>query len=210
MINVFITDDHAIVRQGLKQILEDAHNIRLVGEAATGRDALRQAQTATWDVMMLDMSLPDMSGFDILIELKHLRPSLSVLMLSMYPEDQFGIRALRAGASGYITKDSDPEEMVKAIRRVATGHKYISPHMAEILASQFDSDTDQPPHKRLSNREFQVFRMIGTGKTPSAIAADLSLSVKTVSTYRTRILTKLNLKSSGEMIHYAIQHQLID
>jgi two-component system invasion response regulator UvrY len=209
MINVFIADDHAIVRQGLKQILSETPDIRLAGEATEGKEVLRKARTESWDVLVLDITMPGLSGFDTLKAVRHERPNLPVLVLSMHGEEQYAVRCLKAGASGYLTKESVPEELVKAIRRVVGGGKYVSPSLAEKLALSLDATSDRPLHDRLSDREFQVLRMMGAGKTVAQIAEELSLSVKTISTYRARILEKLNLKTSAEIIHYAIQNQLV-
>lgn len=210
MIDVFIADDHAIVRQGLKQILSETTDIRLVGEAADGDEALRKAQTEGCDVLILDISMPGRSGFDVLKELKHYRPDLPVLVLSIHAEEQFAVRVLQAGASGYLTKESVPAELVKAIRKVVDGGKYVSASLAETLAFRMDEAGDQPRHAALSDREFQVLRMLAAGKTPTDIASDLALSVKTISTYRARILEKMGFTNTAEIIRYAIENQLIE
>jgi len=210
MIKVLIADDHAIVRQGLKQILSEVSDMVLAGEAVDGQDALYLARTESVDVLVLDISMPGRGGFDILKELKHERPGLPVLVMSMHDEAQFGLRMLNAGASGYIAKNSLPDELVRAIRQVVGGGKYISQRLAEMLTLGLGVAADQPLHATLSDREFQVMRMMGAGQTVTAIAEALSLSVKTVSTYRARILEKLGLKSSAEIVHYAIQNQLIN
>ncbi|MFQ5420799.1 MAG: response regulator [Anaerolineae bacterium] len=209
MISVFIVDDHAIVRQGLKQILSDTADIRLAGEANTGQETLRLVRNGTCDVLVLDINMPDMSGLEVLGVLKYERPDLAVLVLSIHAEDQYAIRYLKAGAAGYLTKESAPEELVEAIRQVAAGGKYVSRSLAELLALQLHEPADRPQHETLSDREFQVLRLIGTGKTVTEIAGALSLSVKTVSTYRARMLKKLGLKSSAEIIQYAIQNRLV-
>ncbi len=210
MIKVLIADDHAVVRQGLKQILTDTSDMQVVGEAATGAEALEKARTEECDVFVLDISMPGPSGLDILKEIRALRPNLPVLILSMYPEEQFAVRLLKAGASGYLNKESAPDELVKAVRKVVEGGKYVSPVLAEQLALEIGADSDKPLHENLSDREFQVMRMIAVGKTVTEIAEALSLSVKTVSTYRTRILEKMSLKTNAEVIRYAIQNQLIE
>jgi DNA-binding NarL/FixJ family response regulator len=210
MIRVLIADDHAIVRQGLKQILSEAPDISLAGEAANGQQALHQARTEPVDVLVLDLTMPGRSGFDILQEIKHDLPHLPVLVMSVHDEEQFGVRLLKAGAAGYITKESAPDEMVKAIRKVVGGGKYISARLGEILGLRLDAAADQPLHETLSDREFQVMQMLGAGKTATGIAAALSLSVKTISTYRTRILDKLHLKNTAEIVSYAIRNHLID
>jgi DNA-binding NarL/FixJ family response regulator len=210
MIRVLIADDHAVVRQGLKQILRDTREMVVAGEAVNGQEVLEKVRAAAWDVVILDISMPGHSGLDILKELKCERPTLPVLVLSMYSEDQFAMRVLKAGASGYLTKDSAPDELVKAIRKVVSGGKYVSPFLAEKLASEIGTDSSKLPHETLSDREFQVLRMIATGKAVKEIAAELSLSVKTISTYRARLLQKMNLTTNAELIHYAIQNRLID
>jgi len=209
MISVFIADDHAIVRQGLKQILSDTADIQLAGEAATGQETLRLVRGGTCDVLVLDINMPGISGLEILRVLKQERPDPPVLVLSMHAEDQYAIRCLKAGAAGYLTKESAPEELVKAIRQVVTGGKYVSRGLAESLAIHLNETGDRPRHDTLSDREFQVLQLMGAGKSATEIAAALSLSVKTVSTYRARMLEKLALKSSAEIIQYAIQNRLV-
>jgi two-component system, NarL family, invasion response regulator UvrY len=210
MIRVLIADDHAVVRQGLKQILGDTPEMLVAGEATNGQDVLDRVRAETWDVVVLDISMPDRSGLDILKELQSERPKLPVLVLSMYSEDQYAIRVLKAGASGYLTKDSAADELVKAIRKVVSGGRYVSTSLAEKLAFELGSDSSRLPHEALSDREFQVLRLIAAGKSVKEIAAELSLSVKTISTYRTRMLEKMNLGTNAELIHYAIQNHLID
>ena len=209
MISVFIADDHAIVRQGLKQILSDTADIRLAGEAATGQETLRLVRSGTCDVLVLDLNMPGISGLDILRVLKGERPNLPVLILSIHAENQYAVRCLQAGAAGYLTKESAPEELVEAIRQVVAGGKYVSRGLAESLAMRLNNDGEQPRHETLSDREFQVLQLMGAGNSLSEIAAALSLSVKTVSTYRARMLEKLGLKSSAEIIQYAIQNRLV-
>lgn len=210
MIKVLIADDHAVVRQGLKRILQDTHEMVVAGEAVNGQEVLKKVRAEAWDVVILDISMPGHSGLDILKELEHERPKLPVLVLSMHSEDQFAMRVLRAGASGYLTKDSAPDELVKAVRKVARGGKYVSPLLAEKLAYEIGPDSNKLPHETLSDREFQVLRMIATGKAVGEIATELSLSPKTISTYRARLLQKMNLTSNAELIHYAIQNHLIE
>ncbi len=209
MINVFIADDHAIVRQGLKQILSETVDIRLGGEAADGHEALRLVRSGTCDVLVLDINMPGISGLDILGVLKVERPNLAVLVLSIHAEDQYAVRCLKAGAAGYLAKESVPEELVIAIRQVAAGNKYVSRGLAESLALRLKETEDRPRHETLSDREFQVLQLMGAGKTATEIADELSLSVKTVSTYRARLLTKLALKNNAEVIQYAIQNRLV-
>ena len=210
MIRVLIADDHAVVRQGLKQILGDTPEMLVAGEATNGQEALDRVRAEAWDVVVLDISLPDRSGLDILKELQSERPKLPVLVLSMYSEDQFAVRVLKAGARGYLTKDSAPDELVKAIRKVVSGGTYVSAFLAEKLAFEIGTDSSKLPHEALSDREFQVLRLIAAGKSVKEIAAELYLSVKTVSTYRARLLQKMNLETNAELIHYAIQNHLID
>ena len=210
IIRVFIADDHAIVREGLKQILADTKDIIVAGEAENGHDAIKRFRAAKCQVMLLDISLPDRSGIDVLKQIKKEKPDLAVLMLSMHREDQYAIRSLKAGASGYLTKQSAPRELVNAIRQVAGGQKYISPALAQELANHVGEDHEAPPHDSLSDREYQTLTMIASGKTVGVIAKELSLSVKTVSEYRARLLVKMKLKNSAELTHYAIKNQLID
>ena len=210
MIKVLIADDHAVVRQGLKQILGETSDMTVVGEATTGLEVLEKARSADWDVLVLDITMPGRSGFDILLELRAEKPTRPVLVLSMHAEEQYALRVLKAGAAGYLAKESVPEELIRAIRKVVSGGKYISPTLAEKLAYEIGAPSDRLPHEALSDREFQVMRMIAAGKTVSQIAEALSLSVKTVSTYRARVLQKMNLKTNAELIYYAIQHQLIE
>lgn len=209
MIKVFIADDHAIVRQGLKQILSETSDMQLVGEAADGQEALQQARCGNWDVLVLDITMPGRSGFDVLRVLGKENPSLPVLVLSMHAEAQFAVRCFRAGAAGYLVKESAPEDLVKAIRQVVNGGKYVSQDLAEVLADRLHTASDEPRHETLSEREFQVLRMIGSGMTPTGIADSLSLSVKTVATYRSRILIKLELQNTTEIIQYALKNKLV-
>lgn len=209
-IRVFIADDHAIVREGLKQILAEQRDIVVAGEAENGLDAIKLFRKSRCHVMLLDISMPDRNGIEVLKQIKQERPDLAVLMLSMHREDQYAIRALKAGAAGYLTKQSAPRELVTAIRQVAGGQKYVSATLAQALASQVGSDHEGAPHDGLSDREFQTLTMIASGKTVSEIARELSLSVKTVSEYRARLLAKMNLKTSAELTRYAIKNQLVE
>ncbi|WP_026354339.1 response regulator [Massilia niastensis] len=209
-IRVFIADDHAIVREGLKQILAEQRDIIVAGEAENGLDAVKLAGKARCHVMLLDISLPDRNGIDVLKQIKKDRPELAVLMLSMHREDQYAIRSLKAGASGYLTKQSAPRELVTAIRLVASGQKYVSAALAQTLASQIGENHEAAAHETLSDREYQTLTMIASGMTVSEIARELSLSVKTVSEYRSRLLVKMKLKTSAELTHYAIRNQLVD
>jgi DNA-binding NarL/FixJ family response regulator len=209
-IRVFIADDHAIVREGLKQILAESPDMVVAGEAENGLDAIKLFRKSKCHVMLLDISMPDRSGIDVLKQVKKENPEIAVLMLSMHREDQYAIRSLKAGASGYLTKQSAPKELVTAIRQVATGQKYVSAALAQELASAIGEDHETPPHDTLSDREYQTLTMIASGKTVSAIAEELSLSVKTISEYRARLLVKMKLKNSAELTHYAIKNQLIE
>jgi len=210
IIKVFIADDHAIVREGLKQILAETRDIVVAGEAESGLDAIKLFRKSGCQVMLLDISLPDRNGIEVLKQIKKEKPELSVLMLSMHREDQYAIRALKAGAAGYLTKQSAPKELVTAIRQVASGLKYISAALAQELANHVNDDHETPPHETLSDREYQTLTMIASGKTVGTIAKELSLSVKTVSEYRARLLVKMKLKNSAELTHYAIKNQLIE
>ena len=210
MIRALIADDHAVVRQGLIQILGNIPEITVAGEAINGQEVLDKVRAEAWDVVILDISMPDRSGLDILKQLKAERPKLPVLVLSMHSEDQYAVRALKAGASGYLTKDSAPDELVKAIRKVVSGGRYVGSCLAERLAFEIGADFSKLPHETLSDREFQVLRLIASGKSVTEIAAELSLSSKTVSTYRVRLLQKMNLKTNAELMHYAMQNHLVD
>ncbi|MBI5783952.1 MAG: response regulator transcription factor [Rhodocyclales bacterium] len=209
-IHVLIADDHAIVRQGLKQILSETEDLIVAGEADDGVEALQLARQQEWNVFLLDVSMPNRNGIDTLKQLKKEFPKLPVLILSMHPEEQYAVRALKAGASGYLTKQSAPEQLVTAIRQVAGGRKYVSPTVAMQLADAIanDSDSEQPPHELLSDREYEVLKLIATGKTLTQIAEELNLAVATISTFRARILTKLGLSSTAELIRYGLEHGL--
>lgn len=210
MIRVLVVDDHAVVRRGVIQILDEAPDVVAAGEAGTRQEALKAVQQARYDVAVLDITLPDGSGLEVLKQLQSLAPDLHVLILSVHPEEQYAVRALRAGAAGYLTKESAPDELLTAIRKVAQGGKYISLSLAEKLAAEVGGETEAEPHQALSDREYQVMTLLGTGKTVSDIAQELSLSVKTVSTYRTRILEKLKLQNTAEIIRYALERGLVD
>jgi len=208
---ILLVDDHAIVRRGLQQILSDEYSDLVFGEAENAADALNQVMRSEWDVVILDISMPGRSGLDVLKEIKREQPKLPVLVLSIHPEDQFATRVLRAGAAGYMTKESAPEELVTAITKVIEGGKYVSPTLAELLAEDLERDiTGLAPHRKLSDREYEVLRMIASGKSVSEIADDLTLSVKTISTYRARILDKINMKSNAELTRYAIKNGIIE
>jgi len=210
MINVLIVDDHTIVRKGIKQLLDDTTDIRVRGEAQHAADMLKKINQEQYDVVVLDISLPGRSGVEALKQLKSMQPDLPVLILSMYPEDQYALRVMKSGAAGYLTKESVPAELENAIRKVAAGKRYISSKVAETLADHLHEPNNTPGYKSLSDREFEVLRRIASGETLTEISQNLSLSVKTISTYRTRILNKLNLTNNSELIRYAIQHRLVD
>jgi two-component system, NarL family, invasion response regulator UvrY len=210
MMRILIADDHAVVREGVKRILDDMKGAIVVEEASNGQELLAKATTKTWDVVLLDISMPGRNGLEVLRQLKSIHATLPVLVFSMHPEDQYAVRAFKAGAAGYLTKDSIPEELVTAIRRVIGGRRYVSAALAEHLVLEVTHDPDMPPHARLSDRELEVLRMLGSGRTVTHIATELSLSVKTISTYRSRILEKMHLRSNAELIHYAVRHQLVD
>jgi DNA-binding NarL/FixJ family response regulator len=209
-IRVLIADDHAIVRQGLRQILSDTPDLTVAGEAENGVQAVQMVRSGDWDVVLMDVSMPDRNGIDALKLIKKEFPRLPVLILSMYPEEQYAIRALKAGAAGYLTKQSAPELLVTAIRQVASGKKYVSPSLAEELANAIGDDSERPPHEKLSDREYQTLCMIASGKTPAEIAEALNLSVKTVSVYRARLLEKMNLRNNAELTHYGLKHGLAE
>ena len=207
---ILLADDHAVVRHGLKQILADEFKKAAFGEARNASEALDLVWKEDWDVVVLDITMPGRSGLEVLREIKKSRPKLPVLVLSMHPENQFAVRVLKRGASGYMTKESAPEELVGAVKKVLAGGRYVSTSLAEKLATYLSSDTQKPPQELLSDREFQVLRLIASGKIVSEIAKELSLSVKTISTYRTRILEKMGLRNNAELMHYAMQHQLVE
>ena len=208
-VKMLIADDHAVVRRGLKEILAEGFSSAVFGVAGKSAEVLEQVRKQRWDCVILDINMPDRSGLDLLKELKSLHPRLPVLILSIYPEDQFGVRSLAAGAAGYMTKESAPEELVKAVRRIVRGGKYVSESLAEKLIIDLEVDREKPPHERLSDREHEVFLFIANGEYPTAISKKLSLSVKTVSTYRTRILDKMKMKTNADLIRYAIENHLI-
>ncbi len=205
MIRVLIADDHAIFRLGLKRALEAAPDVTVVAEAATGEETVVKARESNPGVVLLDVSMPGRGGVETAQELKRANPRLRVLMLTMHPEDQYAVLCLKLGADGYVTKDVPPEVLLEAVRKVAAGRKYVSANLAERLAADLSSTADRPPHELLSSREFEVMRKIAAGRTPSEIAAELHLSVKTVSTYRTRVLQKMNLKTNADIMHYAFR-----
>jgi two-component system invasion response regulator UvrY len=210
MTRILLVDDHPVVRHGIKHVLTDAFHPALVGEAANAEDGLTEARTADWDVMVLDITLPGMSGLDMLKDLSRERPELPVLVLSMHPADQFARRAVQAGASGYLTKDSAPTELVKAISELMAGRRYLNPTVIDELIMYHQPERAERPHEALSDREYQLLRMLASGLTVSQVAARLSLSVKTISTYRARVLSKMGMKTTAELMHYGIQQGLVD
>jgi DNA-binding NarL/FixJ family response regulator len=210
MIKILIADDHAILRRGLKEILMRELDAVTWGEAENGEQVIEQIQSRDWDLLILDITMPGRGGLDVLKNLKALRPRLPVLVLSMHPEDQYGKRVLKAGASGYMNKESAPEELMKAVRKLLGGGRYVSPALAETLASDLSQDTGRPAHETLSDREFEVLCKIASGKTVGQIAEELHLSVTTVSTYRARIIEKMNMSTTAELMHYALRNHLVD
>jgi len=210
MIRILIADDHAIVRAGLKQFIADQPDMEVTGEAASGSEAVQLVRGAEFDVVLLDISMPDRNGIDTLKTLKQLRPTLPVLMLSGFAEDQYAVNLLRAGASGYLNKEAASTQLVGAIRTVVRGRKFVSPALAQILADGVTGDTERPLHAELSQREFQIFCKLAAGAAVSKIADELFLSVKTVSTYRTRVLEKMGMKSNADLTYYAIKNGLIE
>ena len=210
MIKTVIADDHPIVRAGLKQILADASDIEVAAEAGDGHELLRLIRKGGVDVVLLDITMPGLMGLDALKQVRVENPDLPILVLSMHPEDQYGIRVLKAGASGYLMKSAAPDQLVGAIRKVYRGGRYVSPTLAEKMAFGLQTGARGLPHETLSDREYQVLCLIGSGKTVKEIAAELSLSEKTISTYRTRILEKMDMKSSAELTHYAVKLNLVD
>jgi DNA-binding NarL/FixJ family response regulator len=210
VIKVLIADDQKIFRAGLKRLIEDSPDIEVAGEASDGFDAIAKLRQHDWDVVLLDINMPNKSGLDILRQMKIEKPKLPILILSMYPEEQYAVRALKAGAAGYLTKDCESEELIAAIRKVVKGGRYASPALMEKLLFELDGERDTPIHHTLSAREHQIFEQIVNGKSLTEIAGAMNLSIKTVSTYRTRILEKMNLENNAALIHYAIQHNLCD
>ena len=208
MLKILIADDHPIVRRGLQQILSRETDIAMVGEAQNCSEVLDLTRTEDWDAVVLDIAMPGRGGLDTLKELKRLYPALPVLMLSIYPEDQYAVRAFRAGAAGYMNKETAPDELIKAIRKIIKGGKYVSPALAEKLVLIMQAEA--PSHDSLSDREYQVMLKIASGKTLSQIAGEMSLSIKTISTYRERILEKMKMKNNAELTYYAIKHHLVE
>ncbi len=210
MIRILIADDHAVVRNGLKQMLSEHADFVVAGEAADGIEVLKKLREQPYDLLLTDMAMPGRSGIELLKMVKDEHPKLAMLVLSMHKEEQYAVRALKAGARGYLTKESAPDQLVLAIRKVAGGGMFISPGVAERLALELHGNHEIEPHTLLSDREFQIFRMIVSGESLGSIADELSLSVKTVSTHKARILQKMQMTSSAELIHYAIRHHLLE
>lgn len=209
MIRVLVADDHTIVREGLKQILSDTPDIEVADEAANAKEVITKISENDYDLVLLDVSFPGRSGIDVLKQLKCLKQKLPVLILSMYPEEQYAIRSLKAGASGYLTKESASDELIAAIRQVTKGKRYITTSLAERLVFELEKDYEDQPHELLSDREYQVMCLIGSGKTVKEIADALSLSVKTISTHRSRILKKMGMRNNAQLTHYAIKQKLV-
>lgn len=210
MIEVGIVDDHAVVRGGLRQFLSEHVDLRVAGEAASGAEAVDLVRNTELDVLLLDLSMPGQSGLDVLAMIRAKAPDLGILVLSSYPEEHYAINLMRRGASGYLNKECEPDDIVKAIRTVARGRRYVSPMVAELLAQQLEQGHDGPPHEQLSEREFQVFLGLARGQTVGEVAEALSLSVKTISTYRTRLMEKMALHSNSDLTYYALKNGLID
>jgi two-component system, NarL family, invasion response regulator UvrY len=209
MTKVLLADDHAMVRAGLRQFLVEDRSITEIGEAASGNETLDKLRAGNWDLVILDINMPDRSGLDILRYIRASYPDTKVLVLSGFPERQYAINVLKAGAGGYLPKECAPEELLKATRTVMQGRRYVSANLAELLLSDLDGDSDQPLHRRLSEREFQIFCKLATGRAVSSIADELCLSVKTVSTYRTRILEKMSLATNADITTYALRNGII-
>lgn len=209
MIRVLIADDHAVVRRGIREILSEVEPVQL-GEAADAHELVEQLRSQHWDILILDITMPGKSGLELLKELKQERPKLPVLVLTVHPESQYAVRVLRAGAAGYMTKESAPEELVTAVRKIVAGGKYVSGSLAEKLARDLEAGAERPLHEALSDREFQVLCLIASGKTVTEIAGELCLSPKTISMYRTRILEKMKMRTNAELMHYAMSNRLVD
>lgn len=209
MINILIADDHAVVRKGINQILSDEVDMQVLGEASNSEEIMAKLDSGNWDLLILDITMPGKSGLDTIIEIKQKRPDIKILILSMHPEEEIAISAIKSGADGYLNKESVPGELLRAVRKVASGGKYISSTLAESMILSLRSDPARKPHESLSEREFQVLCMLASGSTLTEIAGKLELSIKTISTYRTRILEKMQLKSNVEITHYAIKNKLV-
>ena len=210
MIKVLIADDHVVVRRGLRQILSEVPEIFVGGEASNAQEVRDLLRAERWDVIVLDINMPGASGIELLGELKREHETARVLILTVSPEDQYAVRAITAGAAGFLTQESAPEKLIEAVRKVASGGRYVSPELAEALASLFAGEGGGAPHERLSDREFEVMKMLASGKTVSQVAAELTLSVKTVSTHRTRILKKMDMHTNAELTHYAMKNRIVE
>jgi DNA-binding NarL/FixJ family response regulator len=209
MIKVLVADDHAVVRRGLRDILSETGDILVGGEAATPADVMRLVREQRWDVVVLDINLPGKSGIELIGEIRRERPETGVIILTMYSEEQYAVRAIKGGAAGFLTKETAPDRLIEAIRKVASGGRYVSAELAETLASLFAGEAKGEPHERLSDRELEIMKMLASGKTVSQVAAELALSVKTISTHRARILRKMNMKTNAELTHYAVRSGLV-
>lgn len=207
---LLLVEDHAVVRSGFRRLLTEAYPHFSMGEAATASEAIDAVRREEWEIIVLDISLPGRTGLDLLVELRELRPATPILMMTMYGEEEYAARAFRAGAAGYVTKGSAPDELLKAVKKVLAGGRYVSPGMAELLAENLGSDADSPKHEALSTREFQVFRMLAVGLTIKGIGHELHLSPKTVSTYRSRVLQKMQMRTSADLIRYAHRERLVE
>jgi two-component system invasion response regulator UvrY len=210
MIKVLVADDHAVVRKGLRQILAETADILVGGEASSLPEVRQKVHEGRWDVVVLDISMPGGSGIELVSELRKLGPTPRFLVLTMHPEDQYAVRAIRAGAAGFLTKESAPEKLIEAVRKIAAGGRYVSADLAEVLASVVAGESTGAPHERLSDREFEVLKLLASGKTVSQVATDLGLSVKTVSTHRTRLLKKMNMTTNAELTHYAVKNRIVE
>lgn len=210
MIKILLADDHPIIIKGLKQIIEEEDDMKVTGEARNGNEALDLMRKNDYDIAILDITMPKKTGVEVIEEMKYLKKKIPVLVLSVHPEDQFAMRVLKTGAKGYMTKESAPENIVDAIKKIINGGKYISPTLAEKILSDINSDRDEAPHETLSNREFQIIVMIASGKTLKEIAEELNLNIKTISTYRQRILEKMNMTSNAELTRYVLDNKLMN
>lgn len=210
MAKILLADDHAILRKGLKQLLTEDRSVYEVGEAATGRETLDLLRQSKWNLLILDINMPDRSGIDILRQIQAAYPDLKVLILSGFPERQYAVNMIRAGASGYLNKEMAPEELLAAVKAVLAGKRYVSSALAELLVTELDTDSEKPAHAQLSEREFQIFCKLAAGSSVSAIGAELCLSVKTISTYRSRLMEKMGFKSNADITTYALRNKLID
>jgi two-component system, NarL family, invasion response regulator UvrY len=209
VIKVLVADDHEVVRRGLRQILADTGDILVAGEAASASEVMRLVSEQRFDVVVLDISMPGGSGIELIGEIKKLRPDARVLILTVYSEEQYAVRAIKAGAAGFLTKESASDRLIEAVRKIAAGGRYVTAELAETLASLLAGESVGQPHERLSDREFEILKLLASGKTVSQVAQELCLSVKTVSTHRTRILKKMNMKTNAELTHYAVKRGLV-